>query len=280
MKPDLLASMLQSFRVPKFSKKLFVCYCLWLLPLCLQIRAQNSTPGTLTPDQAAIERQKARLASSEIEERRDAILRLGAMQRVESARAAQAGLSDSAPLVRATAARVVSFLPPAEASGLLLPLLADKDEFVRQETAYALGRARSSTATQELSRLMLTDKRSSVRGAAAVALGEIGDPAASDALLVVIGGAAEEKKAKPEQNEFVIRSAARSLGQLKVERAIPGLATLLENEKSSPDVRREAATAIAVIGGPNAVAPLKSVLASPDPYVSSIAYKALKMAVQ
>ena len=277
MKPGLLATMLlQSLKAPNLTQKLILCCSLWLLPPCVHIPAQNPPPGGRTPAQAGIEHQRARLSSPDVEERRDAILRLGAMRRVDSARAAGAGLSDSAPIVRATAAQVVAILPPAEASGLLLPLLKDTDEFVRQETAYALGRARSSSATHELSRLMLSDKRPSVRGAAAVALGEIGDRGAADALLVVVGGPAEGIKAKPEKNEFVIRSAARSLGQLKVDSAIPALARLLANEKTSPDVRREVAAAIAAIGGPNAVAPLRSVLGSPDPHLSSIAFKALK----
>jgi HEAT repeat protein len=95
-------------------------------------------------------------------------------------------------------------------------------------------------------------------------------------LLVAAGGRAEGIKSKPEKNEFVIRSAARSLGQLKVETAVPVLAQLLADEKMSPDVRREAAAAIAAIGGPNAIAPLRSVLGSPDPYLSSLAFEALQ----
>ena len=48
-------------------------------------------------------------------------------------------LSDNEPIVRATAASSVTFLPKPEAAAALLPLLGDKDEFVRREAAYALG---------------------------------------------------------------------------------------------------------------------------------------------
>src|SRR5689334_14233641 len=101
----------------------------------------------LTPVQAAIEREQQRLGSSDIEERRDALMRLGAMHRVAASRAALPLLSDPAPIVRVTATKAILSLPPDESAAALLPLLNDKDEFVRRETAYALGNTRSRTAT-------------------------------------------------------------------------------------------------------------------------------------
>ena len=65
----------------------------------------------------------------------------------------------------------------------LLPLLNDKDEFVRREVAYALGHTRSRSATSALSDRLLNDKEDGVRGAAAVALGQIADEAAVIALV-------------------------------------------------------------------------------------------------
>ncbi|HWS55004.1 MAG TPA: hypothetical protein VN228_12785, partial [Pyrinomonadaceae bacterium] len=64
--------------------------------------ARQSAP---TPFQREVEKQAARLASSDAEERRDAVTRLGAMARPEASRAAAPALGDSAALVRATAAR-------------------------------------------------------------------------------------------------------------------------------------------------------------------------------
>ena len=60
----------------------------------------------------------------------------------------------------------------------LIPLLSDKDEFVRREAAYALGLTRSRSATAALTERLLKDKEDGVRGAAAVALGQIADEAA------------------------------------------------------------------------------------------------------
>ena len=105
----------------------------------------------LTPLQHEIRVQTARLSSAEVEERRDAVMRLGAMARPEGSRAAAAALGDSAVIVRATAARAVLSLSPGEAATLILPLLRDRDEFVRREAAYALGLTRSTLGVQPLS---------------------------------------------------------------------------------------------------------------------------------
>src|SRR5260370_15425419 len=93
----------------------------------------------LTPIQRAIERERQRLSSVEIEDRRDALMRLGKMKRPEASRVAANGLTDPAPLVRVTVAHALLSLPADEAARLLIPLLQDKQEFVRRETAYVLG---------------------------------------------------------------------------------------------------------------------------------------------
>src|SRR6185436_2497772 len=104
---------------------------------------QGNSARSLTPLQLEIQKQKDRLSSAEIEDRRDAVSRLGALHHPDASRAAVAALKDPAAIVRATAAGVVLYLPSEESAAALLPLLSDKDEFVRQETAYALGKTRS-----------------------------------------------------------------------------------------------------------------------------------------
>jgi len=152
----------------------------------LHARAATSFPPSsqtsLTPLQREIEHLRARLSSSDTEDRREAVTRLGAMARADSSRAALPALKDAAVIVRATAARAILSLPATEAAAALLPLLADKDEFVRRETAYALGETRSRTAVEALATALARDKEAGVRGAAAVALGQIGDPAALPSL--------------------------------------------------------------------------------------------------
>src|SRR5207249_328469 len=118
---------------------------------------------------------------------------------------------------------------------------------------------------------------SDVRGAAAVALGEIGDEAAVPALARVLAGQPEKKKkAKAESNVFVMRAAARSLGQIKSRASVDVLIATLANDANDNDVRREAATALGLIGDPSAGPALQAAFASSDPYLSQAARAALR----
>jgi HEAT repeat protein len=231
----------------------------------------------LTPIQREIERQRQRLKSEDTEERRDALMRLGNLKRPDASRVAAAGLTDPAPIVRVTAMHAILTLPPADAATLLIPLLQDKLEFVRRETAYALGETRSRAAAAPLENVLLSDKESGVRGAAAVALGEIGDETAVPALARVLAGQPEKKKkAKAESNVFVMRAAARSLGQIKSRASIDALIATLANDANDNDLRREAATALGLIGDPSAGPALQAAFASGDPYLSEAAGAALR----
>lgn len=239
--------------------------------------------STLTPLQHQVEAERARLASPDQEVRREAVLRLGALARPEGSRAAVAALGDSSALVRATAARAVIWLGPGEAATQLLPLLSDRDEFVRRETAYALGLTRSRLAVPRLVAALEADKSPAVRGAAAVALGQIGDPSAAAALAGALvrrlpksGFFARIRRSKTEEDEFVRRAAAAALGQLGSREAVPTLVTVLTNERAEDDVRREAARALGLIGDPAAVPALRSVLAARDPLLALIAFESLR----
>lgn len=243
----------------------------------------QSSQTTLTPLQREIERQRARLSSADTEERRDAVTRLGAMARADSSRVALVALKDAAVIVRATAARAVLFLPPSEAAAALLPLLGDKNEFVRRETAYALGQTRSRTAVEALAIALARDKEAGVRGAAAVALGQIGDERATPVLTEAIGRRIARTGflnritfRRTEENEFVRRSAAVALGQIGSRAAVPALIAALANERAGDDVRREAARALGLIGDPSAIPTLRAALAARDPYLLEIATEALR----
>jgi HEAT repeat protein len=234
--------------------------------------AQNA--GQLTPIQREIERQRQRLSSSDIEERRDALMRLGNLKRPDASRVAAAGLNDQEVQVRVAAAHAIVFLPPAEAAGLLLPLLQDRAEFIRREAAYALGETHSRSAVARLSELLSGDKEAAVRGAAAVALGQIGDETAVSTLSQALSGM-KKKKAAP-ADEFLMRSAAHSLGQIRSRAGLPALIAALSNDQNPPDVRREAAAALGLIGDPSAAPSLRAVLDSSDPYLAETARQALR----
>ena len=247
-----------------------------LLGLAVSSLAQSER---MTGTQQEIERQRQRLSSDSIEERRDALMRLANLKRPEASRAAAGGLNDPSPAVRVMAAHAIVALPPAEVISLLTPLLQDKLEFVRREAAYALGETHSRAAVELLANLLQTDKEAGVRGAAAVALGQIGNEAAVPALAQVLAGskaAPKNKKLKGEDNEFVLRAAAHSLGQIRSRAGVEVLIATLGNEMIPADVRREAAIALGLIGDSTAVPALRAAFSSDDPYLSEAARDALR----
>jgi HEAT repeat protein len=256
---------------------LFLTTAVLLSAVAANSFAQGS--DRMTPMQREIERQRQRLTSSEVEDRRDALMRLGNLKRRDASRAAVAGLNDPAPAVRIAAAHAILSLPPQEAVALLTPLLQDKFEFVRRETAYALGETRSRAAVEPLANVLLSDKEAGVRGAAAVALGQIGDETALPALVQTLGGPTpqpKKKKSKARENEFVLRAAARSLGQIHSRAALNILIAVLENQEYSSDVRREVAIALGLIGDTAAVPALRAAFSSDDPYLAAAAREALR----
>lgn len=236
---------------------------------------------SLTPLQLEIEKQRMRLGSAEVEERRAAVTELGSMHHPEASRLAASGLKDSSAIVRATAAAAILSLPAAESAAYLIPLLSDKDEFVRREAAYALGITRSPTAVSFLIERLLTDKKDEVRGAAAVALGQIRGAAAVSPLVSVLSpqyGLASEKKnqKRKKPDVFLLRAAARALGQIGNRGGLPALIAVLQDEKAEDDVRRESASALGLIGDPSALPALRQALTARDPYLSEAADKAIQ----
>ncbi len=215
-------------------------------------------------------------------------MRLGWLKHPEGSRAAAGALDDSAAIVRATAARSVLALPAEEAAALLLSRLQDKDAFVRQETAYALGETRSRQAVQALVALLQSkEKEDGVRGAAVVALGQIGDEAAVIPLAELLGRRvpaggiiARVRRSKKDENEFVRRAAAHSLGQIRSRAAVPALVAVLEDARAPDDVRREAVVSLGLIGDASAAPALRAVLDARDPYLSRAAYEALNKLAQ
>ena len=265
-------------RGTKSSKVRSVCaFCAFFLLLCSAASAQETRD--LTPTQIEIEKQRQRLNSSDTEERRDAVMRLGAMRLPDASRAALPALTDASSIVRATAAKSILSLGAEESVSSLLPLLNDKDEFVRRETAYALGLTRSRSATSGLSERLLTDKEDGVRAAAAVALGQIADEAAIVSLVGTLApelSARGKKKQKREPNVFVLRAAAAALGQIRSRAGTEALISALNNEKLPSDVRRESARSLGLIGDQTAVPALRAASTAADPYLAEIASEALK----
>lgn len=259
---------------------------LFLLPMASAFASGNllqdeATKRSLTPLQLEIELQRRRLNAAEVEERRDAVMRLAALRHPEASRTALVALKDALPIVRATAPAAVLSLPEEESTPALIPLLSDKDEFVRQEAAYALGKTRSKSAVAPLIERLNLDKKDGVRGAAAIALGQIGDEAAVVSLAQVLSpqldapNSSKARKNKKRENVFVLRAAARSLGQIASRAGVPALLAIIEDEQAEDDVRREAAEALGLIGDPSALPALQKLLTAQDPSLSLTASKAV-----
>src|SRR5687768_2149733 len=254
-----------------------IAVCISVFIFCFATLAQETR--NLTPLQIEIEKQQQRLGSSDQEDRRDAVMKLGSMRLPAASRAILPALNDVSPIIRATAAKAILSMGAEESVAALLPLLKDKDEFVRRETAYALGLTRSRSATAALSERLLNDKEDGVRGAAAVALGQIADEAAVIALVGTLApqlSAPSKTKRKPEANVFVLRAAAGALGQIGSRAGTAALISALTNEKFPDDVRRESARALGLIGDPAAEPALKTATTAADPFLAQTAHEALK----
>jgi HEAT repeat protein len=120
-----------------------------------------------------------------------------------------------------------------------------------------------------LSERLLSDKEDGVRAAAAVALSEIADEAA---VVPLVQALTTTKK----PNVFVLRAAAVALGRIRSRAGTAALISTLSNEKLPSDVRREAARSLGLIGDPTAAPALKAASTAADPFLSQIAFEALK----
>jgi HEAT repeat protein len=231
-------------------------------------------------------------------------MQLRSLRSADASRLALIGLSDNQAIVRATAASSVTFLPASEAATALLPLLSDKDEFVRKEVAYSLGYVGDPASAPQLSKTLTSDKSPEVRVAAAVAIGKLGNPDAVPTLVKILD------QRPTEANEVLRRAAARSIGQIaqimrsgmvKVvtpqnflpdtykdigprpspdllshfSSALPVLTRVLDSANETDDTRREAAFSLGAIGDNRAQSVLAKYVSSTDPYLAEICKEAL-----
>jgi HEAT repeat protein len=276
---------------------------LLLVAICFApVLVASQTPAELTPDNAA--RLRRQIESGTVEEKRTALFDIRNLRSAAASAIAIPALANKDELVRSTAAASIVFLPKSDAVRLLTPLLSDRAEFVRREAAHALGDVGDSAATGAVVHLMERDKVLEVRTSAAAALGKIGDPTAIESLLRIL-------RRKPvEDEEFLRRNAARSIGQIAEIRltgdrtpvvtpenflpdkfkdlgptgvqetgvspsAVDVLIKVLGNSSEADDTRREAAYALGWAGDSRAVPALQTSLSSSDPYLAEIARESL-----
>jgi HEAT repeat protein len=232
------------------------------------ISIARSSPSLLQASQEEIARYSDQLKSSDEEERRTAVLMLSATGSADAAHALAAALNDPSESVRAAAVSGLAHLRNPNHIALIAALLAkDKRPFVRKTAAYALGQYASTQSTPALVAALARDKDVEVRAAAVVALGQYKDPE-------VVGPLAAALKDK---NEFIRAYAARALGVngRASETAVNELIRLLTSDQAG-EVRRQAATALGLIGASAAVPALERASRSSDPHLSRTALEALE----
>ena len=208
------------------------------------------------------------LQSADEEERRNAVLMLGAMRDPATIAALRAALKDSAERVRAAALAALGNLSdPTLAPVIATYLTKDKRTFVRKTAAYALGQVGGSEATAALI-AGLRDKDMEVRGAAAVALSNTPDASAIEPLT----------RALTDKSPFVRAYAAAALGVngRAAASAVPALVRALAKDDDH-EARRQAATALGRIGEPSARPALERAAHSSDPYLSEVAREAINL---
>ena len=144
--------------------------------------------------------------------------------------------------------RIRSFRRHGDVDALIAELASpaqDPPIVVRGAAARALGHLGDTRATRPLLKL-LDDDNEGVRATAAQALGELGDNAAASVL----------RRSASEDPSPVVRSwAAHALGSMRDRQAVPVLIVSLRDDDFR--VRRAAAVALANIGDERAIPPLE-----------------------
>ena len=170
-----------------------IVLCLLFLPF--SIRAQTN-----------LDDLRNKLAVGSTEEKRSALFEIRSLHTKEASQIAVPALSDKLDIVRATAVSSVVFLPHDEALRSLLPLLKDDSEFVRRETAFALGELGDPAASAALIENLKRESSIENRSAAVIALGKIGNAQAIYPLMSIL-------KTKPVDSQGFLRgAAARAIG--------------------------------------------------------------------
>lgn len=277
---------------------LFFCGSFFLLLSGVEMSAQN------------ISALETAIRSGTTEQKRDALFQTRNLGSEIASRTAVPALTDADPIVRATAAGSIVFLPKTEAAKLLVPMLADKDEFVRKETAYALAEVGDDSAmlgehnygdiADGLWNALEKEKSAEVRSGIVIAMGRAGGLKSVERLLWYLN------KPESRSEEFLRRSAIRSIGfvaetlrsgerkmhylrigddELRTldyaeefrpfSSAADLFIKILEDPKEVDDVKREAAGAIGHIKARRGIPALTASLKASDPYLAEIAREAL-----
>ncbi|HYE98049.1 MAG TPA: HEAT repeat domain-containing protein [Planctomycetota bacterium] len=249
--PDLLARWTTAERAPRVA------------PLLEHAdpRVRAAAARALEPHQAA-GRLAALLDDPHADVREKALWSLLRTRPAGVADKVAARLKDESPKVRLAAVRVFPHASAKPDLGLLVPLLEDPDEGVRQAVCGTLGDHGARAFAADV-RKRLADPSGMVRIHAARALGRMGAKEAAPDVMKFLG----------DRNPVVRWHAAAALGEMRAKEAVDGLLRLLADDHAN--VRRESAGALGRIRDARAVEPLRRLLDDPEPEVREAARRAL-----
>jgi HEAT repeat protein len=223
----------------------------------------------------------SRLASSDEEQRLDAVVQLGALLSLDSTTATDVTIAalanalrrDSSPVIRALSARALEFAKnPAAADPLIAALKKERQVAVSKSIIYALARYPSLQVSSELIPY-LKNRNHELRAASAYALAELSDPSSTAALIELL------RKREGDEDAFARAQAARGLGRFGDRQAVEPLLSALTRDKSG-EVRRQAARALGNVGtrqDVKVIAALREATFSSDPYLTIAADDALEL---
>lgn len=156
-------------------------------------------------------------------------------------------LADKSERIRSMAALSLGQLGDNRAVAPLLNTLNDRSETVRIRVGKGLAQLKAEEALEPFISLLNKDPKESVRGLAALWLGDLED---SRAVVPLI-------EALKDQNEYIACNAAIALGMIGDASAVD---PLIEALKSKGLLRQDAAEALAKIGDQRAVEPLREAI--------------------
>jgi HEAT repeat protein len=254
----------------------------WLIAFaCLVCLASRSSYVQTVFGQAETqETLVTRLSATEEETRLAAVVDLAALfkSRLNVARPATLAAlantlqNDPAPVVRTHAARALELAgEPSASDALLAALRTERELATHKAILYALARYPAPQVTAALLPL-LKHKNVEIRATTAYALAELADTAAATALLEFL------QKWRKDDDAFARSQAARGLGRIGYQAAIPALLEALQRDKAQI-VRREAAYALGWLSSAQAtevIAALRQAANDDDPYLREAANAAIE----
>jgi HEAT repeat protein len=189
---------------------------------------------------------------------------IGKIKGQQCLEALMATIDDESDFVRTKVEEALAEMEHPELPGKLSALCRESKESLRKSAVKIITRTKNPLTIDALA-LLIQDPSEDIRGSVVMALAEFNSPRVIDPLLEVLGNRSETPSIRG--------AAARSLGRLKEERAIPLLVEALHDE--SEYVRTSAASALAIFKKNEVVEALIGALGDPSEMVRLMAIESL-----